>query len=108
MQTLNLTIVDRMTLHECYMPFIANGGLFVPTDVELRLGEEVCVSLDFMREPEPLRASGKVVWITPQGAQANRAAGVGIGFDAGGASMRRRIEDRLAGAAVPEQQTHTL
>ena len=107
MQTLNLAIKDRMTLYECYMPFVRNGGLFIPTDAELTLGEAVCIGLDFMQEQEPFRLPGKVVWITPQGAQGDRIAGVGIGFD-GDASMRRKIENCLAGAVASERHTHTL
>ncbi|MDE0064785.1 MAG: PilZ domain-containing protein [Gammaproteobacteria bacterium] len=108
MQTLNLAIKDRMSLYECYMPFVRNGGLFIPTNASLTLGEAVAISLEFMQEPEPLRLSGTVVWITPQGAQGDRTAGVGIGFDAGGESMRRKIENCLAGAVASERHTHTL
>ena len=108
MQTLNLSIKDRMSLYECYMPFVNNGGLFIPTDAVLTLGEAVELSLDFMQEPEPLRLSGKVVWITPQGAQGDRIAGVGIGFDSGGEPMRLKIEKCLAGAVTSERHTHTL
>ncbi len=107
MQTLNLAIKDRMTLYECYLPFVGNGGLFIPTDAEFTLGEAVCISLDFMQEPETLRLPGTVVWITPQGAQGDRTAGVGIGFD-GDESMRRKIENCLAGAVASERHTHTL
>lgn len=108
MQTLNLAIRNRMALHECYMPFVRNGGLFVPTDMDLALGEAVCIRLDFMDEPEPIRVSGKVVWITPQGATGTRTPGVGIGFDTDCESVRRKIENRLAGAADTNRPTHTL
>ena len=108
MQTLNLTVRDRMTLYECYMPFVTNGGLFVPTDARLALGEAVCLSVDLMGEPEPLQVRGTVVWITPPGAQGNRSAGAGIAFGAGCESTRRKIETCLAGAAASESHTHTL
>ncbi len=97
-----------MSLYKCYMPFVKNGGLFIPTDAALTLGEAVAVSLDFMQEPEPLRLSGTVVWITPKGAQGDRAAGVGIGFDTGDESVRRKLETCLAGAVDSERLTHTL
>ena len=108
MRTLNLAIKDRMTLYECYMPFIRHGGLFVPSEQNLALGERVRISLHLMNEPEPLRTSGTVIWITPPGAQGNRTAGVGIGFDAGGESLRRKIENRLGDAVASERHTHTL
>ena len=108
MQTLNLAIKDRMLLYESYMPFVKDGGLFVPTDSDLSLGEDVCISLDLMHEPEPLRAVGTVVWITPRGAQGNRAAGVGIGFGADSDAVRGKIETCLAGAVGSERRTHTM
>lgn len=108
MQTLKLAIKDRMTLYECFMPFIANGGLFIPSEQDLALGEKVGFSVELMHEPEPLQALGTVVWITPQGAQGNRTAGAGIAFDTDGDSIRRKIENCLAGAVASQHQTHTL
>jgi Tfp pilus assembly protein PilZ len=38
---LSLTIRDTNSLYTAYMPFIKNGGLFVPTTKHYRLGDEV-------------------------------------------------------------------
>ena len=103
-----MTIRDRALLYECYMPFLKDGGLFIPTDADRELGEEVHVLLELMHEPEPMRVAGKIVWITPQGAQGSRVAGVGVRFDAGGDVVRRKIETYLAGAVGSERPTHTL
>ncbi len=102
-----------MALYACYMPFVENGGLFVPSEQdpglgELALGEKVGISLDLMHEPETFRAEGRVVWITPQGAEGNRVAGTGVALDTGSESIRRKIEKRLAGAVASQHQTHTL
>ena len=103
-----LTVKDRMQLYECYMPFLKDGGLFIPTDADHALGEAVSVLLDLMHEPERARVAGKVVWITPKGAQGNRPAGIGVGFDAEGDALRRKIETYLAGALGSQRRTHTL
>ena len=55
---LSLTIKDRAVLYAAYMPFVRNGGLFVPTNKRYELGEEVFILLALMDEPEksPLTA----------------------------------------------------
>ena len=65
---LSLTIKDRAVLYAAYMPFVRNGGLFVPTNKRYELGEEVFILLALMDEPEKIPINGKVVWITPKGA----------------------------------------
>ncbi|HCR78656.1 MAG TPA: pilus assembly protein PilZ, partial [Alcanivorax sp.] len=77
---LSLSIKDKAALYSAYMPFVTNGGLFVATDKNYKLGEEIFLLLNIMDEPEKIPVAGKVVWITPQGAQGNRSAGIGVQF----------------------------
>ena len=48
---LSLTIKDRTVLYAAYMPFVRNGGLFVPTNKRYELGEEVFILLALMDDP---------------------------------------------------------
>ncbi len=105
---LTLTIKDKSVLYAAYMPFVKNGGLFIPTNKTYQLGDEVFMLLTLMEEPERLPIAGKVVWITPRGAQGNRAAGVGVQFNEDGINVRNKIETYLAGALKTDRQTHTL
>lgn len=68
---LSLTIKDRTVLYAAYMPFLRNGGLFIPTNKRFTLGEEVFVLLALMDEAEKIPITGTVVWVTPKGAQGN-------------------------------------
>ena len=77
---LSLTIKDRAVLYAAYMPFIQNGGLFVPTNKQYALGDEVFILLSLIDEVEKIPITGQVVWITPKGAQGNRQAGIGVQF----------------------------
>ena len=45
---LTLTIKDKSALYVAYMPFIKNGGLFIPTSKPYRLGDEVFILLTLM------------------------------------------------------------
>ena len=42
---LSLTIRDPAVLYAAYMPFVNNGGLFIPTNKQYRLGDEVFMLL---------------------------------------------------------------
>ena len=105
---LSLTIKDTAVLYAAYMPFVEHGGLFVPTTKSYKMGDEVFMLLTLMDEPEKIPVAGKVVWITPQGAQGNRTAGVGVQFNGQDEIARNKIETFLAGSLVSERPTHTM
>jgi type IV pilus assembly protein PilZ len=106
---LSLNIKDKSALYAAYMPFVKNGGLFIPTNKPYRLGDEVFMLLALMDEKDKLPVAGRIVWVTPRGAQGNRTAGIGVQFselDKG--ATRNKIETHLAAALKSERQTHTL
>ena len=105
---LSLTIKDKAVLYAAYMPFVKNGGLFIPTNKSYTLGDEVFMLLNLMDEPDKIPVAGKVVWITPKGAQGNRAAGIGVQFDGDDDSANRKIENYLAGTLDSDRPTHTM
>ena len=105
---LSLTIKDKSALYAAYMPFLKGGGLFVPTNKSYQLGEEVFMLLTLFEEAEKLPVAGNVVWITPLGAQGNRAAGVGIQFSAKEDLARTKIEAILGGVLQSNRPTHTM
>ena len=106
---LSLTIKDKSALYAAYMPFLKGGGLFIPTNKEYKLGEEVFMLLTLLEEREKIPVAGHVVWLTPVGAQGNRAAGVGIQFSEKDSGIARtKIEALLGGALKSERPTHTM
>jgi len=106
---LSLTIRDKSALYAAYMPFVKNGGLFIPTSKDYQLGDEVFMLLTLMEEKEKLPVAGRIVWITPKGAQGNRATGIGVQFsDQDNGAARNKIETYLAGALGSDRQTHTM
>ena len=106
---LSLTIKDKAALYAAYMPFIQNGGLFIPTNKAYSLGDEVFMLLTLMEDSERLPVAGKIIWLTPQGAQGNKTTGIGVQFgvqDKG--QTRSKIETYLAGALKSDRMTHTM
>lgn len=106
---LSLTIKDKGALYAAYMPFIKNGGLFIPTNKQYKLGDEVFMLLTLMEESDKLPVAGKIVWVTPAGAQGNKAAGIGVQFsEQDNGQTRNKIEGYLAGALGADRPTHTM
>lgn len=107
---LSLSIKDKGALYASYMPFVKGGGLFIPTNKQYKIGDEVFILLKLMDDEEKLPVVGRVVWKTPPGAQSNRVSGVGIQFadDKEGQVARNKIETYLAGALKSDRLTHTM
>lgn len=106
---LTLNIKDKSSLYQSYMPFVKNGGLFIPTEKAYRLGDEVFILLTLMDEPERLPVAGKVIWVTPRQAQNKRPQGIGVQFNPqDGGATQKKIESLLAGALGADRPTHTL
>ncbi|MCW8877371.1 MAG: PilZ domain-containing protein [Kangiellaceae bacterium] len=106
---LQLTIKDKGALYAAYMPFVKNGGLFIPTNKQYNIGDEVFMLLTLMDEKDRLPVAGKIVWITPKGAQGNKARGIGVQFSEQDKGVtRNKIETHLAGVLESERITHTM
>ena len=107
---LSLAIKDKGALFNAYMPFVRGGGLFVPTSKRYNPGDEAFILLSLMDEKDRLPVAGRVVWITPPGAQGNRTAGIGVQFNesSDGDAARTKIESILAGILGQERPTHTM
>ena len=107
---LSLSIKDRQTLYSAYMPFVHGGGLFVQSTKRYSLGDEVFLLLTIMELEERLPIPGKVVWVTPPGAQGSRRPGIGVQFGdtSDGAHARTIIESHLALMLKAEKRTHTM
>jgi len=109
---LNVAIKDKPTLYLSYMPFLRNGGLFIPIPNDLKLdndfqmGSSVFILLSLMDDRIPV--AGKVVWITPKHAEGNRAPGFGIQFDDLEGVANKKIEAILAGSQDFVRPTHTM
>ena len=106
---LTLHIPDKNTLYMGYMPFIKNGGLFIPTTKEYHLGDELFILLTLLDNRERLPVAGNVVWVTPRGAQGKRSQGIGVQFSPqDGGVTQKKIESILAGSLGSDRPTHTL
>jgi type IV pilus assembly protein PilZ len=106
---LSLAIKEKAALYAAYMPYLRNGGIFVPTNKPYQLGDEVYLILTLMDDPTKLPIAGKVIWVSPAGG-GSRQPGIGVHFpaDEGGLNARKRIEDVLGTALKSARPTHTI
>jgi len=106
---LSLAIKEKSALYAAYMPYIKGGGLFIPTNKNFKIGEEVFMLLSLVDDPVKLKVVGKVVWTTPT-ASTNRPQGIGVQFSEkdGGLEVRNKIEAILGGTLKSNRATHTM
>lgn len=107
---LSLPIREKAALYAAYMPFLVNGGIFVPTSKPYKIGDEIYLILTLLDDPTKYPIAGKVAWITPAGANNNKAQGIGVHFaaDESGQRVKLRIEELLGAALRSSRATHTL
>lgn len=108
-QFLSVAIADAAMLHAAAMPFIVDGGLFVPTVDAYRLGDEVLVMLQLPGDEAATPVAAKVVWITPPGNRRGSAPGIGIQFQDASDALRARLDEVREGQqSLGEAETYTM
>lgn len=105
---LSLAIKEKAALYAAYMPYLKNGGIFVPTNKPYQLGDQVYLILTLLDDPTKIPVAGKVVWIGPTGGSKTQGIGVHFPADESGQIARKRIEDALGSALKSLRPTHTI
>ena len=107
-RVLSVSIKDVRTLTAAFMPFLKKRGLFVPTETDYAMGDEVFLVLKLL-ETEQFAVAGTVAWLTPSGAQSSRTKGIGVHFKGADAEkLNERIEELIKGVGLRRNATHTL
>lgn len=107
---IQLVFRDKGALYAAYMPILTEGGLFVPTTREYRLGDDLYMLVTLPDDPQRYPVAGKVAWITPANASGGRTQGVGVRFpsDEKTRALRVRIEEALGTATAGSKPTQTI
>ena len=101
---IQLAIKEKAALYAAYIPLFEDGGIFIPTTREYRLGDDVYVLLTLPDDPQRYPVAGKVAWVTPARATGNRTQGVGIRFPSDEKSrlLKLKIEEVLGSHLASE------
>lgn len=107
---IQLVFREKGALYAAYMPMLTDGGLFVPTTREYRLGEDIYLLLSLPDDPQRFPVAGKVVWLTPANASGGRTQGVGVRFpnDDKSRQLKIKIEELLGTSISSAKPTQTL
>lgn len=108
-QQISCSFDNQSSLYSAYMPFIKGGGLFIRTHYLYQLSIALSLSVKLMDEHELYQVEGKIVWITPKGAQGNKLPGIGVQFVSENSRyLCNKIETYLAGMLKSHQLTDTI
>ena len=107
---IQLVFREKGALYAAYIPLLNDGGLFVPTTREYKLGEDIYLLLSLPEDPQRYPVAGKVAWITPPNASGGRTQGVGVRFpgDEKTRQLRLKIEEILGTAISSAKPTQTI
>jgi type IV pilus assembly protein PilZ len=107
---IQLSIKEKAALYAAYIPLFADGGIFIPSLRDYRLGDDVYVLLTLPDDPQRYPVAGKVAWITPAKVSGSRTRGVGIRFPADEKSrlLKIKIEEILGASLGSERPTQTI
>lgn len=104
---LSLELRDQATLYKAYMPFVKGGGLFLPTNRDHKIGDEVFVLLQLLDQREPIPVAAKVVWVSPAGSS-SYTQGIGIQLGEENRELMNRIETQLTEVLNSSKPTSTM
>ena len=105
-----LAIKEKSGLYAACIPLFVEGGIFVPTPREYKLGDDVYVLLTLPDDTQRYPVAGKVAWVTPARAGGNRTEGGGIQFPKDGKArqLKLKIEEILGTALGSDKPTQTI
>ena len=107
---IQLVFREKGALYAAYIPILSDGGLFVPTTRDYRLGDDIYLLLSLPDDPQRYPVAGKVAWLTPANASGGRTQGVGVRFpsDDKAKLLRLRIEEILGTQVSSAKPTQTV
>lgn len=107
---IQLRFGEKNALYAAYIPLMADGGLFVPSNREYRLGDDVYLLLTLPDDPQKYPVAGKVAWLTPANASGGRTQGFGVRFpaDEKGRLLKLKIEEILGTQISSSRPTQTV
>ena len=107
---IQLAVKEKAALYAAFIPLFTEGGVFIPTSREYKLGDDVYVLLSLPDEPQRYPIAGKVAWVTPANAAGNRTQGVGIQFpkDQKSRLLKLKIEELLGAHLASDRVTQTI
>ena len=107
---IQLAIREKAALYAAYIPLFIEGGVFIPSVRDYKLGDDVYVLLTLPDDIQRYPVAGKVAWVTPAKPSGNRTQGVGVRFpnDEKSRLLKIKIEEILGAHLASDRPTQTI
>ncbi|MBG6073197.1 MULTISPECIES: PilZ domain-containing protein [unclassified Polaromonas] len=107
---IQLSIKEKSDLYTAYIPLFKEGGIFIATTRDYKLGDDVYVLLTLPDETQRHPITGKVAWITPPHAAGNQTQGIGVRFpvEEKSRTLKAKIEELLGPNVGASRATDTI
>ena len=107
---IQLAIREKAALYAAYSPLFTEGGVFIPSARDYKLGDDIYVLLTLPEDTQRYPVAGKVAWITPANASGGRTQGVGVRFPADEKTrlLKLKIEEILGTQIASSRPTQTV
>lgn len=107
---IQLVIKEKGDLYAAYIPLFKEGGIFIATTRDYKLGDDAYVLLTLPGETQRHPVTGKVAWITPPHAAGNQTQGIGVRFPADDKSriLKSKVEELLGTSLSSSRPTNTI
>jgi type IV pilus assembly protein PilZ len=107
---IQLVFREKGALYAAYISVFSEGGLFVPTTRDYKLGDDIYLLLTLPEDPQRYPVAGKVGWITPANASGGRTQGVGVRFPGDDKTrvLKVKIEEMLGTSIQSSKPTQTI
>ena len=107
---IQLSFKEKGSLYAAYIPMFLDGGIFVPTPRDYRLGEDIYLLLTLPDDVQRYPVAGKVAWMTPLNASGGRSQGVGVRFPSDEKSriIKMKIKEILGTSISSSKPTQTI
>lgn len=105
-----LVFKEKGALYAAYISVFMDGGLFLPTARDYKMGDEVYLLVTLPDDPGRYPVAGKVAWITPLNAAGGRTQGIGVRFpnDEKTRGVKLKIEEILGTSISSSKPTQTI
>lgn len=105
---LTLEFVSERELYLSYMPFLKNGGVFIRTDKQYELGEQVMLNVTLPDSLVSSEVKASICWQTPVNAQNGTPVGIGVSFEEDTDNIHLQIEKILGTLLYNKDPTFTM
>ncbi len=108
-EVIEVTIKNSTELFQTYMPFIINGGVFIVTNKNFKMGQILSLKIKIVDEINFTTILSKIIWITPPKTENHKLTGIGVQFmkEDNGAT-KSKIESILGSNTFINKPTYTM